>query len=149
MSGCSWRVGDAKAEELIGRAEDGDQDADTIVRELAHSFMAQGYQLPELLNAYVLNLLVPPASPYRPICKRGPNPAENWYRDIWLAMAVSLVTERGFKPTKKRTTTKTESACSVVAKASTTSEATVEKIWTRARVLGEELGKMAKVLSEK
>src|SRR4029079_7176216 len=148
MSGCTWRVGDAKAEKLIGRAKDGDQDADTIIREVAHSFLAHGYQLPELLNAYVLNLLVSPAS-YRPPRRRGPNPAQNWYRDIWLAMGVFLLTERGFKPTKKRTSTKTESACSIVENVSNTSEAAAEKIWMRAKVLDEDLGKMARVLSEK
>jgi hypothetical protein len=104
------RSGTIPTMKVISAARDGHEDADFALRELAVEMLDRHEPLPSALAAYVQEALLRPPVTY----PQGRNIADTWYRDIGIAVLVSLASERWDIPATRNRLTKRPSACSVV-----------------------------------
>jgi hypothetical protein len=126
--------------ELIARANAGDPDADSVLRDAAGTFITRGLLLPSELGDYVLNSVLTESKPR----KRSQKGKFN-LRDRCIAYTVQQVMRHSsdLEATRSRATRdlgRKESACSVVATAfgraggKGLDEKSVEGIWGRLRL---------------
>jgi len=104
------------AAKLIADAEQGDADADQVLREVAAEYLKADEKPPKPLDHYAGTCLWPP--PGRKKAKQQPNSSKahkTEYRDWILALTVDVVVRRfNLKPTRNRATEE-HCACSIVA----------------------------------
>jgi hypothetical protein len=123
---------DGKGEQLIVKAERGDQVAHRVLCYFAAGFVRGGCALPPRLRQYIATSLHSQAKE-PPRRGRGRDAYANSTRDFYVALTVSRIMGLGFLPTRNRAT-KSESACSITAKALAKcglhmDESNVERIW--------------------
>ncbi|MER9217823.1 hypothetical protein NKI48_02655 [Mesorhizobium sp. M0644] len=119
-----------KAADLLAAAAAGDKQAEAQVTATAVWLLEQGHPLPDAFRDLEISL-------WR---ARLPKPRGNRARDLQYCMAISMLQEHGFSPTRNRAahgdTDATESGCSILSKALASmdrrvSEQALEKIWEK------------------
>lgn len=138
VSPLTWNEKFARA--TIEQARLGDAVAAQGLRLAAAELLRKRHPLPDSLRDWLSDHLEDERLVVKPSSRRGPKPDELRTRDRGLALVIRTLTEEpwGFPATRNRAT-KTESACSVVHKATAgspginLSESTLEKIWERHR----------------
>ncbi|MER8369009.1 hypothetical protein [Mesorhizobium sp. M1378] len=119
-----------KAVDLIAAAAAGDKQADAQVSATAIWLLERGRGLPDTFRELEISL-------WR---ARGPKPRGNRARNLQYCMAISMLQEHGFSPTRNRAAhgdaEATESGCSILSKALAgmgrrVSEQALEKIWEK------------------
>jgi hypothetical protein len=125
------------AEKLITDAQQGDADADQVLREVAAEFLTKRIPLPDKLADFVVPYLQQ-ASTSNQSHKTGSTSKahKTEYRDWILALIVNVVAHRfNLKPTRSRNPKNTKSdyrpdcACSIVAQATKLFEKTAPNAW--------------------
>jgi hypothetical protein len=125
------------AEKLIADAQQGDADADQVLREVAAEFLTKRIPLPNELADYVAPYLQQ-ANSSKQSHKTGPTSKahKTEYRDWILALTVNVVAHRfNLYPTRNRDPKNTKSdyrsdcACSIVAQATKLFGKTVPNAW--------------------
>lgn len=124
---------DEKGANLVERALDGDDVADSVLCAIAAKFVGTGCLMPDRLRNYTVDKLMRIASA-PPRRRRGRyDPHQNHNRDFAIACAVMALTRGGLFPTRNEATER-PSACSTVSIALERigiqlSEGAVNKIW--------------------
>ncbi|MDV4163105.1 hypothetical protein R1538_18445 [Rhizobium leguminosarum] len=117
-----------KLDDLLKAAGAGDKEADDQVTAIAIWLLETGHRLPSSFSEFLISVLR----------ERLPKVRGNRARDFQFCMAVSMLQEHGFSPTRNRTLhgdpDATESGCSILSKAlagmgTHITERTLERIW--------------------
>ena len=125
------------AEKLIADAQQGDADADQVLREVAAEFLTKRTPLPDELADFVVPYLQQANSSKQSHKTESTSKAHKTeYRDWILALTVNVIAHRfNLKPTRSRDPKNTKGdyrpdcACSIVAQATKLFEKTVPNAW--------------------
>lgn len=122
---------DDKAAGLIKQARTGDVDAMDVIKAIAVEHIRAGRALPANLRAFTVELLDGTIDPPR---RAARHPETFTLRNLQIALAITMLIERGFKSTRNSGTV-TDSACSIVAAAleemgASMTEHAVAKVWS-------------------
>lgn len=129
--------------ELIAMAAGGNAAADRWLRGVAAALLEQGQQLSPEMGQFAAGAIR--TAPARQNAKPGPHKNDDVLRNAYIWLSITRLTEQGFKPTRSPATTKSHSACSLVAQGLARagihmSEAAVVKVWQACRVPLEKSG---------
>jgi hypothetical protein len=122
-------------DELLGKAFQGDVDAENMARDHAHDALLETWKTGRLSQEWAIRIATLLIFNPLPV-KRRRGRQTNRDRNYFITAAIKAVIKLGFDPTRNREGSSTESACSIVAKAleqigTSLTEAAVEKIWKR------------------
>ena len=127
---------------LMGEAREGDADADAVLCKFAAECIDEGQPMHPYLVPYIFVLLMKRfhARPRR----RGRSPHANIHRDRFIAVAVTLLKNLDYAPTRNRATQDMAgkmSGCAIVAEVLenigiSTTERAVEEVWCKCQDFG-------------